>query len=140
MDQLNELHRHNSTDKLQSLGYQLYREGKYDEALEAYNAVCFQRATQRTFETDCLKILQSSPETSSKLLDQRAATYEKLLDYKSALKDARQMIKQDHDRVNVSLVACFRGQMVLTVSFSGISQGWSNSCQNGEAGRCAADL
>lgn len=65
-------------DQIQGHGHQRYRERNYRAALEAFNAA-----------------MKISSEKRYHILDNRAATYEKLVDWKAALRDAKAMIKED---------------------------------------------
>ncbi|KZF24301.1 hypothetical protein L228DRAFT_94058 [Xylona heveae TC161] len=72
-----------SSEEAQKAGQQYYREKNYEAALEAFSAAIE---------------LSQFPASA---LDNRAATFEKLGDLRSALKDAKQMIQVEKTGVNV---------------------------------------
>lgn len=95
---------------LQRQGQNLYGQGNLDGAVRAFTEVnipvfchsiscvaAFRAARQVvvTFLTLIPQALKCPDVDALSVLDNRAATYTKLLRYEQALKDARQMIKQD---------------------------------------------
>ncbi len=91
-----ELCRNYAPEKLLKIGQELYRQDKYDEALEAFDAA--EKASNGSTLT---------------LLDNRAATYEKLGNLQAALVDARYMIKWQPTEVQVNKTGAQPGELFL---------------------------
>jgi tetratricopeptide (TPR) repeat protein len=75
-----------SSEEYQALGRQHYKEKQYEKAVNAFT-----------------NAIEASTNPTTKLFDYRAASYDKLNDYNSALKDGREMIRLDKKDVKVGI-------------------------------------
>lgn len=71
-----------SSDEYQELGKRYYKHKQYEKAVEAFSAG-----------------IEAAVNPSISLLDYRAASYDKLKVFNSALKDGREMIKYDKKNI-----------------------------------------
>lgn len=81
-------------DDYRSQGHQLYRQKRYQAALQRFNAVN-KRDRGVTVEAvvDVRQIINQERKPSLNILDNRAATYAKLGNLQAALRDGRSMIQ-----------------------------------------------
>lgn len=97
-------HQEMSSAALQSLGQRYYRKKRYKDALKAFNAVSVMTAplplnAQHNSRPD--QALKVDDKQRYAILDNRAATYEKLGDFPAALRDAKAMIQQERTTAKV---------------------------------------
>ena len=81
-------------DELLKQGQDLYRQKKYQAALQRFNAVCCYHGIWNGGLTRILQVLKQDLKPPLTVLDSRAATHAKLADLQAALRDGRRMIEE----------------------------------------------
>ena len=98
-------------EEWQKRGQELYRQKKYENALECFNAVCQLPEVKRDHANFSEAIVQGDRDCVA-ALDNRAATHTKLGNLQAALRDGRLMIQKER----VSCLVWSQGSDTVDVS------------------------
>ena len=110
-----------SATEYQELGKKYYKQKEYQKAVDAFT-----------------EGIESMSIPSVSILNNRAASFEKLENFKLAVKDGRDMIKIDKKDVRVSEISCLETAEILECALrsTGLSSNWKYPPENGQIRCC----